>query len=238
MPLARVRGWDDRVGGIDPEFGQCRRAVAFTGNRWRRWRVIEDMSVAGLSGSLTRCCMRWPGWLACCAVLAVTGCTGPGTSPARPAGSQTVPAATACAAAALRILAGREGEQGTAAGFIEFTNAGARPCMLRGMPAVSILRASGTPLPVRQVPGPTGGVTIGPATLPARGRGAAELVVSWANWCGPRPGPLLVRIAIPGVGLVTGPFDGPPDYDYVPPCLAPGQPSEISVISAYQPAPH
>jgi hypothetical protein len=27
MPLARVRGWDDRVGGIDPEFRQCRRAV-------------------------------------------------------------------------------------------------------------------------------------------------------------------------------------------------------------------
>ena len=145
------------------------------------------------------------------------------------------PAAAACAAGVLRILAGREGEEGGAHGDIEVTNAGARPCVLRGMPAVSILRASGKPLPVQQRP--ADGVTISPVTLPARGHGAVGLVVFWANWCGPRPGPLMLRIAIPGTGSVTGPFNGPPDYDYVPPCVDPGQPSRISVTSAYQPAP-
>ncbi len=169
--------------------------------------------------------------------LAAAGCAGPGRSQAPWPASRTVPAgaAAACTAAALRITAGREGENGGAHGDIEFTNTGGRPCVLRGMPAVSILRASGAPLPVRQVP--ADGVTIRPVTLPPGGRGAADLVVFWANWCGQRPGPLLVRIAMPGGGQVTGPFNGPPGYDYVPRCLSPGQPSEISVISAYRPAP-
>jgi hypothetical protein len=51
----------------------------------------------------------------------------------------------------LRISAGREGEAGGAHGDVGFTNAGSRPCVLRGVPLVAIARAGGKPLPVRQM---------------------------------------------------------------------------------------
>jgi hypothetical protein len=49
------------------------------------------------------------------------------------------------------------------------------------------------------------------------------------------PGPLTVRVTLPASGgTVSGPFDGPPDYDFVPQCLDQHQRSTISVIGAYE----
>jgi Protein of unknown function (DUF4232) len=180
-------------------------------------------------------------WLAFCAVLLLAGCTasaGPASpgqqsaGPGRPA-SAAVPAAVPCAGAVLRIRAGREGEQGEAAGFVEFTNVGSGPCVLRGLPRVAIVRADGGLLAVRLVRDPD--ASLSPVVLPSGRPDAAVLVVQWANWCGRPPGPLSVRVLLPAGGVVTGPFNGPPDYDLVPPCLSPGQPSTVSVTWAYGP---
>jgi hypothetical protein len=80
-------------------------------------------------------------------------------------------------------------------------------------------------------------VLLSAAVLPASQPNAADLGVFWANWCGPAPGPLSVRVTLAAGGVVTGPFDGPPDYDYVPLCTGPGAPSTISVSRAYGPGP-
>ena len=134
----------------------------------------------------------------------------------------------------LRIAAGREGESGGAHGDIEFTNVGSRPCVLRGLPRVAIVAADGKPLPVRLVRAPN--LSLSPAVLAPGTLNAADLVVFWANWCGRPPGPLSVWITLPaGGGVVTGPFNGPPDDNFVAECPGRGQPSTISVIVAYGP---
>jgi hypothetical protein len=134
----------------------------------------------------------------------------------------------------LQIRAGREGEEGGAHGDIEFTNVGSRPCVLRGVPRAAIVQADGKPLPVRLVRAPN--LSLSPVVLAPGALDAADLVVFWANWCGRPPGPLSVRITLPaGGGVITGPFNGPPDYNFVPQCPGPGQPSTISVIDAYGP---
>jgi hypothetical protein len=133
----------------------------------------------------------------------------------------------------LRIRAGREGENQGAHGDVELTNAGSRPCVLRGLPLVAILRADGRSLAVRLVRAPN--LSLTPVVLPPGRLDAADLVVYWANWCGRRLGPLSVRVILPAGGVVTGPFNGPPDYNFVPDCIQRGQPSTVSVTEAYGP---
>ena len=191
--------------------------------------------------------MRKTFGLASLAVLAVAmlaGCTShhpvsqarntappPATKqPARPT-SATVSGTVRCASAVLRIRAGRQGENEGAHGDIEFTNVGPGPCVLRGLPQVAIVRADGRSLSVRLVQ--AANLSRSPAVLPPGRPAAADLVVSWANWCGRPPGPLSVRVTLATGGVITGPFNGPPDYNFVPDCLQHRQPSTVSVIDAY-----
>jgi hypothetical protein len=137
-----------------------------------------------------------------------------------------------CKSTTLRIRAGREGEDGGARGDIEFTNVSSQPCVLRGLPQVAILQAGGKPLPVRLVRAPD--LPLRPVVLQTAGLDAADLVIFWANWCGRAPGPLSVRVTLPaGGGMITGPFNGPPDYNFLPRCTNSRQPSIISVTDAY-----
>jgi hypothetical protein len=169
--------------------------------------------------------------LALTAALGLAGCSvtsarlaSPGqdsVKPSRPVGG-AVPAVARCTSAMLRIQAGREG-----------VNVGSRPCILRGPPLVAILQSDGKPLPVRSMLGPN--AALSPVLLRPGKLDAAGLVVYWANWCGRSPGPLSVRVTLQDGGVVTGSFNGPPDYNLVPPCLKRGQPSTISVIDAYGP---
>ncbi len=73
------------------------------------------------------------------------------------------------------------------------------------------------------------------ARLPAGKHDAADLVIYWANWCGGPTGPLSVQVMLPAGGKVSGPFNGPPDYNLVPGCLQHGRPSTVSVVDAYGP---
>jgi hypothetical protein len=118
----------------------------------------------------------------------------------------------------------------TALGVIDITNTGRRACTLHGIPKVEILRPDGSALGVRQAP-PAGSAH--PLVLPP-GRRLAALTVSWANWCHGSPGPLFLRITLPGAGAaLVVPFDGPPNYNYVPRCTDPGHASTIAVLNPY-----
>jgi hypothetical protein len=135
-----------------------------------------------------------------------------------------------CRMSKLRLAGGREGENETAVGFIDFTNTGSRPCTLRGYPRLALIW-HGRRLRVRDIR-PRDLVLQAVMLAPGQA-GAAQLVVQWGNWCGRRVRLLSIRITIPGTGTVTIPFNGPPDYDYTPQCVQPGHPSQLLVMQAY-----
>jgi hypothetical protein len=159
------------------------------------------------------------------------------TAPGRPVAAKPLAAsrldARPCTAAMLRIRAGREGDGPGAHGDIEFTDVARARCVLRGVPKVGIATSAGKSLPVAL----TRATQISEqqvVLVPGRAD-AADLVVFWSNWCGRPPGPLTVRVTLPADGgTVVGAFDGPPDYDFVPPCLEAHQRSTVSVIGAYE----
>jgi len=170
---------------------------------------------------------------------ASTGPASTGSSPPRPsAPAATLSASSAvqlCTASALRSRGGRQGENLGAHGDIWFTNTGPLPCVLRGIPRVRLLRADGSLLAVHRAHSPAPPFNHTVVLAPGKPH-AAWLEVYWSNWCGPPPGPLHLQISLAhGRGTLTIPFDGPPDGDYIPVCVAPGQPSTLGVIDAYVP---
>ena len=197
-------------------------------------------------GSLTTCLVTLAAAVAACSPSSaaghpVTTLTAAPTH-AQPAAARSTPPAPgptavagaaaprSCQAHVLRGRGGREGESMTALGVIDITNTGRQPCTLHGVPGVEILRPDGSALGVRQAR-PAGPAH--PLVLPP-GKRLAALTVSWANWCHGSPGPLLLRITLPGAGgALVVPFDGPPSYNYVPRCTSPGHASTIAVLSPY-----
>lgn len=167
------------------------------------------------------------------AVAAVASCATPaaprGLVASKPAGI------TLCHASDLRAMAGREGENQGAHGDILITNTGSAACLLRGVPAVRIVSSAGAGLAIAPLRPASGAGH--PLVLPAGGHGAALATIYWSNWCGSRPGPLDLRLRLPGAGVLVLPFDGPPGYAYVPACVRRGKPSTVLVISAYRRAP-
>jgi len=163
-------------------------------------------------------------------------------APGSPASRSSAPAASLsaaspaqlCTAGALHARGGREGESLGAHGDIWFTNVGPRPCILRGVPRVTLVSAGGAPLAVHRARSPVP-FTHTVVLAPGKPR-AAWLEVYWSNWCGHPPGPLRLQISLAhGRGTLTSTFDGPPDGRYVPRCLAHGRPSTLAVIDAYIP---
>jgi len=103
-----------------------------------------------------------------------------------------------------------------------------KPCSLSGIPTV-VLTAIGIALPIeRRPPSQASQPSL---VVAARSSSWVNLTVYWSNWCRPDPGPLRVSVTLAGnEGTLSAPFDGPPDYNYVPPCLALGQPSTVVVL--------
>ena len=170
--------------------------------------------------------------LAACTASAPTATGSPGLASTAHSTTTTTtapptPGAAPCTANELRALGG--GREGgglqTAAGTVEIENIGSAPCVLHGSPsAISLVGASGT--------APALAITYQPATartaLTLHPGDVADADLNWANWCHRDPGLLRVRLTLPGgAGTVESPFDGPPNYDYVPGCIAPGRPSTV-----------
>jgi len=136
-----------------------------------------------------------------------------------------------CTSSSLTVHGGRQGAPfDSAEGTVIVTNSSNSPCYLAGTPSVSLLRSNGESLLVRFA-GPTHR-----ALLPLRLRigGSAAITTYWFNWCGKNPGPLDVRLTLRGDGVtLTGPFNGPPAYNYVPLCDDKKRQSAIQIVTGF-----
>jgi hypothetical protein len=151
----------------------------------------------------------------------------PSTTTLPASAAQQTTTAKPCLAPALTLRGGRQGENEGAHGDIIITNTGRAACTLQGPPTVEILKASGGPLAIRPLTStlPTGTVVLGPSQ-------SASAAVYWSNWCHANPGPLDIAIRLAS-GTVTGPFNGPPDYNQIPGCINPTGSSTLQVIESY-----
>jgi len=159
---------------------------------------------------------------------------GPISWPATPAAqATTIPVGTpACAPSQLRARGGRQGGGfvGEALGQVVLTNAGPGTCVLSGTPSVALLTAGGQPLSATALPADL--QVNQPRLLRPGASGGLDLY--WSNWCGAAPGPLDVAVTLAGdATAVTGPFNGPPGYDFVPACRDATQPSTLTVTGAF-----
>jgi hypothetical protein len=136
---------------------------------------------------------------------------------------RATPTTSACVARSLRAHGGRQGASGAAHGDLDITNVAGSPCTLGAPQSITVLTADRRALDVRLRPATA---TLQPVTVPPGG--VARLTLAWSNWCHAAPGPLTISVTLPGPGgTISGPFDGPPDYDYVPPCL---ERNDVSVL--------
>ncbi len=194
------------------------------------------------------------GLLICLAGVAASACDtgykfsvsqpGPGSQTPVPStgGSRTtsttapVASAPSCLAKDLTARGGRRqdpDDAGNAIGNVMISNSSGAACELRGIPSLELLSRDGTPLHVQDDRGAT--PSLAPVVVAPRGRSTAEMVFTWANWCGPDPGPLDMEIDLMGGGKLTAPLDGSLG-SYVPTCGRPDAPSVIRVEYAYVPA--
>jgi hypothetical protein len=124
--------------------------------------------------------------------------------------------------------------------LVELWNIGSRVCRLTGRPAVSFVHKGG-PIQIDRKIAKTSAnfpeVVYPPSTITALRPGEpAAVTVTWDNWCDPvvkgKPHvpPSAMRVTLPGG---RGHVDA--DYNAVPPCVQPSQPSIIGV-SAFEPS--
>lgn len=168
-------------------------------------------------------------WFASITVSSGTTAT-PSTIP--PTTTTIPPCTPACIGATLSARGGREGGGflGEAQGAVFLTNIGTTACSLSDNPSVALLQSDGSQLDTEAAP-PTNPALPPVLLQPMR---SATLIVYWSNWCGSAPGALQIRITLWGNrGALTGPFDGPPNYAFVPACRDSSQPSTLSVVHAY-----
>jgi Protein of unknown function (DUF4232) len=181
--------------------------------------VVAASGCGSATGSATATTSVRPSSMAASATIETT---------ASPSSTSSLP--LPCDAATLEVRGGRMGGgTGTAHADLYFTDVGPKACSLAGKPkSVEFLRADGRPLAITsQGPEPD---PVPPATLAPGVRDAASVAYNWSNWCGNAPGPLRVRVELPNGEFVTGAFDGPPAYDFVPRCDQPSYPSILVLL--------
>jgi hypothetical protein len=137
-----------------------------------------------------------------------------------------------CLSSQLNVMGGRQGENTTAAGLLEFVNISARPCRLSGVPRLQLVKPSGLALtPITYGP-PSEAMTSAVLTPTSE----AELMTNWSNWCRQvRPSSLNIKITLPGgAGSLVAPFDGPPNYNMVPQCINKNSVSKFMIVGGYR----
>jgi Domain of unknown function (DUF4232) len=143
-------------------------------------------------------------------------------APARPAA--VPPGTPACTADRLHATAGWQGATGSLAGWVRVTSRAGPSCALGGYLAIQLLDAQGRALPTRTGRAGRGQVTpvlVGPGV-------AATVAFVWANWCGPRPGRLGVRVTLPGGGTLVPAIEAGTPRGLTARCDAPGAGSVLS----------
>lgn len=167
-------------------------------------------------------------WSIALATSFVLASCGVHKSPATHIMSAVVP----CSVSQVRVHGGRQGSMQAASGVVVIQNVGAT-CELDKVPSITLISVDGQPLNVHAAPLPNS-PTLKVNRMQLRQDAAAEINVLWSNWCGAKPGQLLVKLRFAGgKASVEGPFDGPPNYNYVPLCTNAKAPSTVSVANAY-----
>ncbi len=133
-----------------------------------------------------------------------------------------------CQGPDLTVRGGRQGENGGAHGDILITNTSRGACTLDGPPTVEILKATGDPLVIWPLSN-----TLPPGVLLLNPGQSATAAIYWSNWCKANPGALDIAIRL-ATRTITGPFDGPPDYNYIPDCTNLTGSSTLQVTQSYQ----
>jgi hypothetical protein len=141
-------------------------------------------------------------------------------APVRPAA--VPPGTPACTADRLGATAGWEGATGSLAGWVRLTSRAG--CRLGGYPAIQLLDRHHRALPTRT--GRAGGSQVTPVLV--RPGTAATATFVWSNWCGPNPGPLGLRVTLPGGGTLVPAVDAGTPRGLAARCDAPGAPSTLS----------
>jgi hypothetical protein len=107
---------------------------------------------------------------------------------------------------------------------VRFTSRAGAVCALRGYPTLQLLDQHGRALPTR-----TGRAGGSQATgVLVRAGAAATVAFVWSNWCGPTPGPLGLRVTLPGGGTLVPAIAGGTPRGLAARCDAPGAPSTLS----------
>jgi hypothetical protein len=72
--------------------------------------------------------------------------------------------------------------------------------------------------------------TISPSLL--RAKRSTSVILYWYNWCQANPNPLKISITLAGgAGVVSGPFNGRPNYNAVPGCVNKARGSTLQLVS-------
>jgi len=161
------------------------------------------------------------------ATATVTGCGASASNTGESTSSTLAPPGSfaSCTAHQLSAMGGRQGGGfQTAHADVELKSVAPPDCLLSSAPtAIALVKADGTTLDIQYEPG-----TITEPVPRLSPGGVVDLVLNWANWCGANPGSLTIRITVSnGGGVLEGPFNGPPGYDYLPGCIQPGEPSTL-----------
>jgi hypothetical protein len=132
----------------------------------------------------------------------------------------------------LQAQGGRQGENETANGVIQIKNTSTASCSISQPSGVALITSSGATLPVDLASS-----SASPQVMAVLKAGqTAMLIVNWSNWCGTAPGPLTIELTWTSSSeTVSGPFNGPPAYDFIPPCINPGSLSHLEVVQLTAP---
>jgi Protein of unknown function (DUF4232) len=155
----------------------------------------------------------------------------PSPSPDAAQGPPAVPPGTpACTVGQLQASASWQGATGSLAGAVTFFTSRGRatpPCFLVGYPTITLLDRHGRPLQLTA--DPRSGKEAPPPVLLRPGL-AAQVEFAWLNWCGPKPGPIGLRVTLPPPrgGTLVPTVDLNTRRDLTPRCDAPAAPSRLS----------